>query len=102
LRFNPDQIPQVNGMWAVTLYALPSKQFFPNPIGRYSINSSMLGTLTRDPDGGLTIFIQNDSPEDVANWIPAPKGPFVVSLRIYGPRPGVFEGGWQKPSLRKL
>jgi hypothetical protein len=32
---------------------------------------------TKDADGGLTIYVQNDSPARFreANWLPAPKGP---------------------------
>ena len=104
LHFRPDQIPPVSGMWSVTLYALPSKQFFPNPLGRYTLNSAMLPTLARDADGGLTFIIQSESPEDegTSNWIPAPKGPFMVSLRLYGPRPEAVAGIWQRPMLDKF
>jgi hypothetical protein len=103
LRFGPDQLPPVNAAWSVTLYSLPSKQIFSNPLDRYSINSTIAPTLVRDPDGGLTILVQKDSPEDAdGNWLPAPNGPFVLSLRLYSPKPQAFEGSWAKPALKKL
>ena len=39
----------------------------------------------RDEDGGLTLLIQNKSPgkDKEANWLPAPKGPFRMYLRLY-------------------
>ena len=40
----------------------------------------MLPSLVADPDGGYTFYIQNLSPgvDREANWLPAPKGPFVA------------------------
>ena len=45
-----------------------------NPINRYLINSPMLPTLKTDKDGGVTIYIQAESPgaEKEANWLPGP------------------------------
>jgi hypothetical protein len=104
LHFRPDQLPPVNAVWSLSLYDLPSRQFFANPIGRNVVNSGMLPQLTRDPDGGLTIVVQKDAPEDelAANWLPAPRGPFLLSLRLYGPKPQALDGGWTKPLLKRL
>jgi hypothetical protein len=104
LHFGPDRFPPVNAVWSVTLYGLPSKQFFPNPLGLSSLSSMMAPALTRDPDGGLTMLIQNEAPEEEspANWLPAPKGPFLLSLRLYAPKPEAFQGSWAQPALKKL
>jgi hypothetical protein len=104
LHFDPEQIPPVNGTWSLTLYSLPSKQYFSDAMGRNEINAAMLSNLARDFDGGLTISIQHDAPNDetAANWIPAPNGPFALSLRLYGPKPQVFDGSWTKPTVRRL
>jgi len=61
------------------MYELPKSLLVANPINRYLINSPMLPQLKRDADGGITLYIQNESPgkEKEANWLPAPKGPFV-------------------------
>jgi hypothetical protein len=51
-----------------------------NPLNRYLINSPMLPQLEKDFDGGLTVALQNGSPgtDKEANWLPAPKGPFMI------------------------
>jgi len=42
----------------------------------------------RDGDGGLTLLIQNESPgkDKESNWLPAPKGPFIMYMRLYWPK----------------
>jgi len=59
-----------------------------NPINRYLINSPMLPQLKRDADGGITLYIQNESPgkEKEANWLPRRKVPFVMAMRLYWPK----------------
>lgn len=75
----------------------------PNPIGRYLINSPMLKDLERDPDGGVTLQIQHDSPgpEAESNWLPAPDGRFFLVLRLYRPRPEACDGRWSAPPLTR-
>ena len=89
LRFSKDQLPPVNAFWSLTMYELPQSLLVANPINRYLINSPMLPSLVPDRDGGYTFYIQNESPgqDKEANWLPAPKGPFVLVLRLYWPKP---------------
>ena len=56
----------------------------------------MLPQLKRDADGGLTLYIQNESPgkDKEANWLPAPKGPFFMAMRLYWPKAEALEGKW--------
>ena len=78
LRFAPGQLPPVNAFWSLTMYELPASLLYANPLNRYLINSPMLPSLKRDADGGITLYVQNESPgaDKEANWLPAPKGPF--------------------------
>ena len=62
LRYADGKFPPVNAFWSLTMYALPSQLLVKNPINRYLVNSPMLPNLKRDADGGLTIYIQNESP----------------------------------------
>jgi hypothetical protein len=62
LRFAPGQLPPVNAFWSLTMYELPSRLLVANPLNRYLINSPMLPELKRDADGGITLYIQHDSP----------------------------------------
>lgn len=103
LRFAPRELPPVNAFWSLTMYELPATLLIANPINRYLINSPMLPQLKRDADGGLTLLIQNESPgkDKEANWLPAPKGPFIMYLRLYWPKPEALEGKWKAPSLTR-
>jgi hypothetical protein len=64
----------------------------------------MLPQLKRDADGGLTLTIQNESPgkEKEANWLPAPKGPFSMIMRLYWPKEAATEGKWMQPPLQRV
>jgi hypothetical protein len=104
LRFAPGQLPPVNAFWSVTMYKLPESLLVDNPINRYLINSPMLPNLAKDPDGGLTIYIQNSSPgpEKEPNWLPSPAGPFTLYMRLYSPKPEALDGQWKAPKPVKV
>ena len=101
LTFPDGQLPPVNAFWSVTMYQLPESLLVDNPINRYAINSAMLPDLARNPDGSLTLYIQNSPPESdkQANWLPAPPGPFTVFMRLYWPKDEALAGVWQPPKL---
>jgi hypothetical protein len=103
VRFAPDQLPPVHAFWSLTMYELPKSLLVANPINRYLINSPMLPQLKRDADGGITLYIQNESPgkEKEANWLPAPKGPFVMAMRLYWPKEEAVDGKWTAPPAKK-
>lgn len=102
-RFAPGQLPPVNSFWSVTMYELPSSLLVANPIDRYLINSSMLDDLVKDPDGGVTLYLQNQSPgpDREANWLPAPEGSFRVIARLYWPKEEALNGQWKPPQPTK-
>ncbi|WP_233575742.1 DUF1254 domain-containing protein [Noviherbaspirillum saxi] len=104
LRFAPDQLPPVNAFWSLTLYDLSTRLLVANPLNRYLINSPMLPDLKRDADGGITLYVQHDSPgkDKEANWLPAPKGPFYVAGRLYWPKPEALNGTWKAPKLQRV
>ena len=104
LTFADGKLPPANAFWSVTMYRMPESLLVDNPINRYVINSPMLPDLVRNPDGGITLYVQNESPgaDREANWLPAPAGPFTVFMRIYWPKPEALEGSWQPPKLTKV
>ena len=104
LRFPPNQLPPVNAFWSLTLYELPASLLSANPLNRYLINSPTLPTLKQDADGGVTLCVQHESPghDKVPNWLPAPKGPFFMVLRLYWPKPEALDGRWTAPPLKRL
>ena len=81
------------------MYELPASLLTENPINRYLINSTMEPDLVRDADGGITLYIQHQSPgkKKETNWLPAPKGPFFMIMREYWPKPQALDGSWKAP-----
>jgi hypothetical protein len=103
LTFAPGAYPPVNAFWSLTMYGLPESLLVANPINRYLLNSPMLPNLWKNADGGLTIYVQNESPgtELESNWLPAPKGPFAMYMRLYWPAEAALDGSWTAPKLLK-
>ena len=103
LRLAPGQLPPVNAFWSLTMYELPASLLVANPLDRYLINSPMLPQLGKDADGGVTLLIQNESPgkDKEANWLPAPKGPFIMYMRLYWPKAEAVDGKWTAPPLTR-
>lgn len=103
LRFAPGQLPPVSLFWSITMYALPDRNLVPNPLHRYSIGDRTPG-LKADADGGLSIWLQTESPgpERESNWLPTPPGPFFFVARLYGPKAEALEKRWVLPPLEKL
>jgi hypothetical protein len=92
-------MPPANAFWSVTMYDAQSF-LVANPINRYNIAAWM--PLKYNPDGSLDIYIQRDSPgkEKEANWLPAAKGDFNVTMRIYWPKESVLDGSWKPPAIQ--
>lgn len=104
LRFGPGQLPPVHAFWSLTMYELPESLLVANSLNRYLINSPMLDSLQFDPDGGLTLHLQHESPGAAleSNWLPAPSGPFMTALRLYWPKQEAISGQWSEPPLQRL
>jgi hypothetical protein len=104
LRFAPGELPPVDAFWSLTMYGLPDSLLVANPLDRYLLNSPMLPKFKKDADGGLTLYVQNESPgKDLeANWLPAPKGPFMAVLRLYRPKEAALDGKWTAPPLNRV
>jgi hypothetical protein len=103
LRFTDGELPPVHAFWSLTMYKMPESLLVANPINRYLINSPMLPQLKKDSDGGLSLYIQNESPgkDKESNWLPAPKGPFVMYMRLYWPKEEALKGRWTAPPLKR-
>lgn len=104
MHFEPGKFPPVHAFWSVTMYDLPASLLVANPLNRYLINSPMLPNLKLDKDGGLTIYIQKNSPgkDKETNWLPAPDGLFWIAMRIYYPKPEALSGEWKQPPLERV
>lgn len=104
MRFEKGQLPPVNSFWSLTMYDLPASLLVHNPIDRYLLNSTMLTEFKFDDDGGLTLYVQYESPgkEKEANWLPAPKGSFWMVNRLYWPKAEAVDGKWKQPPLMRV
>jgi hypothetical protein len=100
LTFPPGRTPPVTGFWSLTMYN--QKHFFvSNEIKRHSTGTKNKA-LQFNPDGSLTIYIQNKKPPagQISNWLPAPEGEFAMTIRAYGPKAGLINGDWSPPPVK--
>jgi len=100
LHFGAAALPPADAFWSVTMYdgaGFP----VPNGLERYAIGDR--DPLHYNPDGSLDIFIQHEDPgeERRPSWLPSPRGPLGITMRLYDPRPEVLDGGWTPPPLVK-
>ena len=80
------------------MYDLTTRLLVDNPINRYSIGDRTEG-LKRDADGGLTIYVQKETPgkDKESNWLPAPNGPMSIISRMYGPDAQILDRSYKFP-----
>jgi hypothetical protein len=103
MSFEKGEFPPVKAFWSPTMYDGKTQLLIDNPLNRYLLNSPMMDDFVMNEDGSLTLYVQKESPgKDLEpNWLPAPDGPFVVVMRLYGPKEEALEGKWVAPALVK-
>lgn len=107
IRFAPDQLPKPDprGYWSLTLYGMDN-DLVDNPINRYTFANKPAGRYKVDADGGVSFYVQADSPgaDRESNWLPSPAGgkPFYLILRIYLPPQDGLDQTYVPPSLDKM
>jgi hypothetical protein len=101
IHFNKDDLPPVQAFWSITLYDQDGYQV-ANSLNRFAVSSWM--PFERNQDGSLDLYFQNASPgaDKEANWLPAPKGPFNLTMRLYAPKNTVLFGEWNPPPVVKV
>jgi hypothetical protein len=104
LHFSADALPPVDAFWSLAAYTAGDLNLIPNSASRYSVGDRTAG-LRHDPDGGLTIYLQPDSPEPSKepNWLPTSAShDWFVILRLYRPHPKVIEATWKCPGISRV
>jgi hypothetical protein len=101
LTFPKGQMPPVDGFWSLTMYD-EHYYFVENPLNRFTLSAR--DKLKANDDGSVTLYIQNESPgkDNESNWLPAPKGKFVLMMRMYWPKekaPSILDGTWKPPAV---
>jgi hypothetical protein len=101
LHFDKQELPPVNAFWSVTLYDRDGFQV-ANPLNRCALGDR--DPLGYNADGSLDLLLQHQSPgpEREANWLPAPRGPLALLMRLYEPRAEVLDGRWEPPGVRRV
>lgn len=103
IHFPKGQTPPANAFWSITMY--DGDYFFvDNPLNKYTV--SPRNELQYNADGSLDISIQHESPgkDKESNWLPAPKGNFVLMMRLYWPKeaaPSIIDGSWKPSGVKR-
>ena len=100
LHFDKGAIPPAGAFWSITLYDKLGYQV-ANPLNRFAVSSWM--PFKYNSDGSLDLYFQNTSPgpNKEANWLPAPKGPFTLTMRLYAPESDALTGKWNPPPITR-
>jgi hypothetical protein len=100
LHFAKGTTPPASAFWSITLYDTDGYQV-GNSLNRFAISSWM--SFKFDPDGSLDLYFQNASPgaDKETNWLPAPKGPFNLTMRLYAPESDALTGRWNPPPVTR-
>jgi hypothetical protein len=100
IHFDKASLPPVNAFWSITLYDAEGFQV-ANVLNRFAVSSWM--PFKYNSDGSLDLYFQNESPgkDKEVNWLPAPKGAFNLTMRLYGPKSEALTGKWNPPPVVK-
>jgi hypothetical protein len=100
IHFYKGATPPVRAFWSITLYD-PDGFQVGNVLNRFAVSSWM--PFVYNPDGSLDLYFQSDSPgkDKEANWLPAPKTPFNLTMRLYSPEDDALTGKWNPPPIKK-
>ena len=100
LHFEKGTTPPVDAFWSVTLYD-PEGFQVANSLNRFAVSSWM--PFKYNADGSLDLYFQNESPgkDKEQNWLPAPKGPFNLTMRLYAPKSDALTGKWVPPAITR-
>jgi hypothetical protein len=101
IHFEKSAAPPVRAFWSITLYDADGFQV-ANVLNRFAVSSWM--PFKYNADGSLDLYFQTDNPgkDNEANWLPAPKAPFNLTMRLYSPQADALTGKWDPPAIKKI
>jgi hypothetical protein len=101
ITFDRETMPRAKRFWSITAYTPETVELVPNPIDKYVVASYTPGLV--EDDGTIVVLMQAEQPKigPVANWLPVPKGPFSILLRIYGPEGRAADGTYVPPKIHR-
>ena len=100
MTFPSNGLPDVHAFWSITMYG-SDDNLVSNSISRYKVGTYPTNQLVFNPDGTMTIYIQNAAPsaDKLSNWLPAPPGAFHVDMRCYLPGSNIINQTWGPPGV---
>jgi len=103
VHFSKADLPPAKFFWSMTMYTIPDRFLYANPLNRHSIGDRTKG-LEYGKDGSLTIYVSNASPgkDKESNWLPAPAAKCSLVARVYGPSQAAMTGAWKLPPLQPV
>jgi hypothetical protein len=101
MHFPKSQLPPAQAFWSLTMYM---------PVllcGNRSTAPSARDKFKYNRDGSVDLYLQNESPgkRKESNWLPAPKGKFILMLCFYWPKetpPSILDGTWKPPVVTRV
>ena len=97
IHFPAGGLPPVSAFWSITM-AGSNRLMVANPEHKYSVSDH--SGLVANSDGSTDIYLQPTAPAGhEANWLPTPRGNFMLWLRAYEPGQAVLDGTWQPPAV---
>jgi hypothetical protein len=80
----PADMP-VTQFWALTVYDRATMAFIYCESGRTTLSSYDMDSMTKNPDGGVTIYVGPTPPQGLeSNWIPTAGKRPLPAMRFYG------------------
>ncbi|MBV9049658.1 MAG: DUF1214 domain-containing protein, partial [Solirubrobacterales bacterium] len=73
-----------------------------NDLNRFAIGDR--DDLKVNDDGSLDLYLQHHNPgrEKESNWLPAPRAPLGVTMRLYAPAAEALDGRWAPPAITRV
>lgn len=107
MHFKKGDTPPARGFWSITMYD-DKFYFYPNPLNKLTL--SPRDNLQYNADGSLDLYFSYQQPQGVpqSNWLPAPKDPFILMMRLYWPKetpPSILppnNPSWTPPAVERV
>ncbi len=97
IHFGAANAPPANAFWSLT--ALRCRSLPGSELDR-PLHAARHQPEAKPRTVRSTSRSQHDAPPgDQTNWLPAPAGPFLVTLRLYWPQPNGLDGTYRVPPL---
>ena len=101
IHFDKGATPPVNAFWSITLYDADGFQV-ANALNRFAVSSWMPFQTTPTARSTSTSRTRVPGKDKEANWLPAPKGAFNLTMRLYSPKSDALTGKWNPPPVTKV